>query len=132
MLPIVGARYDTERRILYLDFVTYVCTPWIGFGVVSYDMAAGREIARGSSYGFDAAAAGGYQVGASWHRFGIGFVWAWKDGRPWIETTDWGGGPSSDLQVDPQRRRVYQLAPWPSPRVRQRRNGPRAGEWPWP
>jgi len=109
-LPIVGARYDSARQILYADFVSYVCTPWIGFSIVSYDMAAGREIARGGSYLFDVVAAGGYQYGASWHRFGIGFVWAWKDGRPWVETADWSGGPGSALQADSQRRRLYQAA----------------------
>jgi hypothetical protein len=45
-LPIKWATYDSARRILYLDFETYVCTPWISDTLLSYDMASGAEIAR--------------------------------------------------------------------------------------
>lgn len=106
-LPIERATYDTNRRILYLDFITYTCTPWIGHTLVSYDMTADKEIIREGMFPFQATAFDGYLYGTSWHRFGIGSHWAWREGEPWIGSTDWGGSIST-FQVDPARQRLYE------------------------
>jgi photosystem II stability/assembly factor-like uncharacterized protein/tetratricopeptide (TPR) repeat protein len=108
-LSIARAWYDAGQRLLYLDFVTYVCTPWVGHTLVSYDMAAGREVARQGLDPFAATASDGYLYGASWHRFGIGSRWAWRAGRPWIESTDWGGAVAGS-QIDTRRQRLYEAA----------------------
>lgn len=108
-LPIEWATYDSVRRILYLDFQTYVCTPWIGHTLVSYDMASGSEIARrGVPPQFSATAFDGYLYGSSWYRMGDGFRWAWRDGRPWFESSDW-SYRTPHFEVDPTRQRLYGL-----------------------
>lgn len=108
-LPIEWATYDSARRILYLDFETYVCTPWFGHTLVSYDMTSGTEIAqRGVSPPFSATAFDGYLYGSSWFRMGDGFRWAWRDGRPWFESSDWSYG-APHFEVDPTRQWLYGL-----------------------
>ena len=57
-LPIVRTFYDQASRLLYLDFATYVCTPYIGYTNVSYDWARGAEIARQGSTPYQGLAAG--------------------------------------------------------------------------
>jgi photosystem II stability/assembly factor-like uncharacterized protein len=108
-LPIEWATYDSAQRILYLDFQTYVCTPWIGHTLVSYDMTSNTEIAqRGVSPPFSATAFDGYLYGSSWYRMGDGFRWAWRDGRPWFESSDW-SYRTPHFEVDPTRQRLYGL-----------------------
>jgi photosystem II stability/assembly factor-like uncharacterized protein len=106
-LSIERALYDPDHRILYLDFLTYVCTPWFGHVIVSYDLDSRSEIARQGVLPFQAIAFDGYLYGTSWHRFGIGTYWAWRDGQPWMGSTDW-SGMLPGFQVDPVRQRLYQ------------------------
>jgi photosystem II stability/assembly factor-like uncharacterized protein len=106
-LSIERGLYDPDRRILYLDFLTYVCTPWFGHIIVSYDLDSRSEIARQGVLPFQAITFDGYLYGTSWHRFGIGDHWAWRDGQPWMGSTDW-SGRSPGFQVDPVRNRLYE------------------------
>jgi hypothetical protein len=108
-LPIEWAAHDGARRILYLDFETYVCTPWIGHTLLSYDMTTDTEIARrGVDSTFSATAFDGYLYGSSWYRMGDGFRWAWRDGQPWFQSSDWSYGVPA-FQVDAKRQRLYGL-----------------------
>lgn len=102
-LPIDAAWYDPAGPILYLDFVTYVCTPWIGYTLLSYDLVTRTVISQTGRLPFMAVAAGGSLYGQDWHRFGIGSRWAW----PGPGSTDWSGMPNG-LAVDPGRARVYE------------------------
>ncbi len=106
-LPIERATYDADQRILYLDFVTYVCTPWFGNTLVSYDLTTGSEIARHETLPFQATPFDGRLYGSSWHRFGLGYRWLWREGQVEFESADWGGGPSS-IQVDVTRQWLYE------------------------
>ncbi len=108
-LPIQDAEYDSRHGILYLEFLTYVCTPWTGYTIVSYDMATGSEIARKHGSGPEAlpVAFDGYLYGSSWYRLGIGYRWALRDGRPWIDVSDWQGG-FARFQVDARRGWLYE------------------------
>ncbi len=106
-LPIERAMYDPDRRILYLDFLTYVCTPWYSHTLVSYDLNSGGEIARQGVLPFQAIPFDGHLYGTDWHRFGIGSHWAWRDGQPEISSTDW-SGRSPGFQVDPVRNWLYE------------------------
>jgi hypothetical protein len=81
VLPIAGSRYDPQARILYLDFVTYSCIPYVGYGIVSYDVAGGKELGRGGGWPFQATAGDGWQFVSSWYRMGGGTLTAWRDGR---------------------------------------------------
>ncbi|MFQ5855935.1 MAG: hypothetical protein ACE5LU_09860 [Anaerolineae bacterium] len=110
-LPIDDAVYDNTRRILYLEFGTFVCTPWTGYTVLSYDMTAGTEIAQkhGPGPGAFPAAFDGNLYGSSWYRMGFGYRWALKDGRLWVESSDWDSG-FARFQVDATRRRLYEAA----------------------
>lgn len=103
--PIEWAAYDASKRILYVSYLSYVCTPWFGFTIISYDMASGREIARSGEYAFQATVANGYLYGSSWHRFGIGYIWAWRDGEPSRRSSDWNTRPY--FAVDQARQRLY-------------------------
>ena len=106
-LPIEWATYDSARRILYLDFETYRCTPWIGHTLLSYDMTSGAEIGRGGvPPQFSATAFDGYLYGSSWFRMGDGHRWAWRDGQPWFESSDWSYGAPA-FAVDAPRQRLY-------------------------
>jgi len=108
-LPIEWALYDSARRIIYLDFITYQCTPWIGHSVMSYDMASSSEIARSavtSSSMSEVSAFDGYLYGTGWYRMGIGYRWAWKDGRPWFVSSDWSNSPG--FVLDTKRGRLYE------------------------
>jgi photosystem II stability/assembly factor-like uncharacterized protein len=111
-LGISWSAYDSTRRLLYLDFVTYWCTPWIGHSVVSYDMSAGVEVARSgvTSRGpGDVVAWQGYLYGVGWYRMGVGYRWAWRDGQPWLSSSYW-TYPEGGLAVDPGRGLLYQGA----------------------
>lgn len=106
-LPIEWTTYDSPRRLLYLSFLTYVCTPWFVETIVSYDLNAGAEIARqGYSAYPKAIAHDGYLYGSSWYRMGVGYRWAWRDGRPWFMSGDWSS--SAALYVDSTRGRLYE------------------------
>ncbi len=106
-LPITNALLDPDRRILYLDFITYVSTPWSTHTLVAYDLESGQELGRGpGSSSYVAAAAGGALYGASWNRMGVSHIWKWRDGRPELFSDNWGGVPMG-LALDPGRGRVY-------------------------
>jgi photosystem II stability/assembly factor-like uncharacterized protein len=105
-LPINRTTYAAEQHILYLDFITYACIPWIGHTIVTYDVQADAEINRQAVLPFQAAAVGDRLYGASWYRFGIGTYWLWREGRPDLATTDWSGAYLR-LAVDRARRRIY-------------------------
>lgn len=106
-LPIVWAEYDSIRRLLYLDFITYSCTPWIGESVVSYDLNAKTQIAQHAVPQPRATAFDGYLYGGGWYRMGTGYRWAWRDGKPWISSEGW-SSPASGLVVDSGRGHIYE------------------------
>lgn len=105
-LPIEWAVYDGARRLLYLNFLTYVCTPWLGETLVSYDLNANAEIARQGVTWSTATASAGELYGSSWYRMGVGYRWAWRDGQPWFESEGWTNSPK--LFVDAARGRLYE------------------------
>ncbi len=107
-LPVMRSFYDPIHRLLYLDFVTYSCIPWIGLTNVSYDMARGVEIARQGSSSYSGLAAGGRFYAMSWYRFGIGTIWTERDGLPGQGSTGWSSG--SAFQLDAGRGKLYQSA----------------------
>jgi photosystem II stability/assembly factor-like uncharacterized protein len=106
-LPIEWTTYDSTRRLLYLSFLTYVCTPWFVETIVSYDLNAGAEIARQGYAAYPQAIAyDGYLYGSNWYRMGVGYRWAWRDGRPWFMSGDWSN--SATLYVDSTRGWLYE------------------------
>jgi photosystem II stability/assembly factor-like uncharacterized protein len=108
-LPIDWAVYDSVDRLLYLGFTTYVCTPWIGQTLVSYDLDARAEITRQGTLPTTATAFDGGLYGSSWYRMGVGYRWAWREGQPWFESEGWTNWPQ--LFVDPTRGRLYESSP---------------------
>ena len=106
-LPIEWAVYDEVRRLLYLDFVTYVCTPWIGETLVSFDMKANAQVAQQGVPLGPASAFNGYLYGSGGYRMGIGYRWAWRDGKPWFVSEGWSN--SARLFVDAPRGRLYEF-----------------------
>jgi photosystem II stability/assembly factor-like uncharacterized protein len=106
-LPIEWVVYDETRRLLYLDFVTYVCTPWIGETLVSFDMKASAQVARQGVPSGPVSALNGYLYGSGWYRMGIGYRWAWRDGKPWFVSEGWNN--SARLFVDAPRGRLYEF-----------------------
>jgi len=109
-LGISWSAYDSARRLLYLDFVTYSCIPWIGHSIVSYDMNKGAEIWRGgvtSRGAEDVAPWDGYLYGIGWFRMGVGYRWMWKDGQSLGASSHW-TYPVAGLAVDAQRGLLYQ------------------------
>jgi photosystem II stability/assembly factor-like uncharacterized protein len=108
-LSIEWSAYDSDRRLLYLGFLTYVCTPWYGETVIAYDLDAGAEVGRSGHMGPPTVtAAAGALYGSHWYRFGIGYRWAWHDGQPDLLSGDWLSAPR--LYVDPTRGRLYEAA----------------------
>jgi hypothetical protein len=107
-LPISWVEYDNGRRILYLDFLTYVCTPWFGDTVVSYDLNARAEIARGGYSYPTATAFDGALYGSSWYRMGVGYRWLWREGQPRFVSADWGN--TARLYVDSTRGWLYEAS----------------------
>ena len=105
-LPIEWAVYDDTRRLLYLNFVTYVCTPWIGETLVSFDMDARTQVAQQGVTLATATASNGSLYGSSWYRMGVGYRWAWRDGQPWFESEGWNN--RANLFVDQGRGRLYE------------------------
>jgi len=109
--PIERVAYDAQRRILHAEFLTYVCTPWTGFTIVSYDVQAREEIGRqrGSGPTGRAIAHHGYLYGSSWYRLGFGSRWAMAEGQPAVESSHWQGG-YADYVLDASRQRLYEPA----------------------
>jgi photosystem II stability/assembly factor-like uncharacterized protein len=110
-LPIQQAVYDAQRRILHLEFLTYVCTPWSGYTIVSHEMDTRKEIGRtgGSGPTARAIAHDGYLYGSSWYRMGFGFRWATYEGQTLAQSSQWQGG-LVDLILDSSRSRLYEAA----------------------
>lgn len=108
-LPIFQSAYDDGHRLLYLGFLTYVCTPWYMQTIVSYDLDEGVEVAREDYPMFPyITAADGYLYGSANWRLGSGSYWAWRDGQPWFEAGDcWGAGSMANFHYDANRGRVY-------------------------
>ena len=48
-LPIQDAVYDEVRRLLYLEFTTHSCIPWIFKTVISFDMNTGVQVGQGTA-----------------------------------------------------------------------------------
>jgi photosystem II stability/assembly factor-like uncharacterized protein len=108
-LSIEWSAYDSDRRLLYLSFLTYVCTPWYGQTVIAYDLDAGAEVGRSGHMGPPTVvAANGALYGSHWYRLGIGYRWAWHDGQPDLLSGDWLGAPR--LYLDATRGRLYEAA----------------------
>jgi len=108
-LSIEWSAYDSDRRLLYLSFLTYVCTPWYGQTVIAYDLNTGVETGRSGHMGPPTvAAANGALYGSHWYRFGIGYRWAWHDGQPDLLSGDWLSAPR--LYVDATRGRLYEAS----------------------
>lgn len=107
--PIEQVAYSAQRRILHAEFLTYVCTPWTGFTIVSYDVEAREEIGRqrGSGPTGKAIAHNGYLYGSSWYRLGFGSRWARAEGQPAVESSHWQGG-YVDYVLDASRQRLYE------------------------
>jgi photosystem II stability/assembly factor-like uncharacterized protein len=106
-LPISLAAYDPDLRLLYLAFHTYVCTPWLGLTIVSYDLSKNAEIARSGSLPLAMTAADGRLFVSSWYRMGFGDRALWRDGQPVLASSDWRGG-ASPLFYDAARGRLYE------------------------
>jgi hypothetical protein len=105
--------FDEEARLLYLSFVDYVCTPWISYMVIVYDLARMSEVARypGVDY-LSGAAVNGRFYAKSRFRLGKTFQWAWLNGQPWLAQMDRGDdfvGGFSGFQVDEGRSRLYEM-----------------------
>jgi photosystem II stability/assembly factor-like uncharacterized protein len=109
---IASAVYDPARNILYPSFVTYVCTPWVNFTIVSHDLNSGERFVAGEGEPpFDAVAHDGRLFGKSWFRLGRTFLWHWRDGRPVASISDDVNDfspSSSGLFVDAGRGLIYE------------------------
>jgi photosystem II stability/assembly factor-like uncharacterized protein len=82
--------WDDRRQILYLSFLSYVCTPWTGYTVRSYDLATGTVLAEESGVSpFAAVATEQGLVMRTFPRLGPGFFRRWQAD---------GGGVVSDEQ----------------------------------
>lgn len=105
--------FDEEARLLYLSLIDYVCTPWVSYTVVVYDMGTMSEVARYPGIDSMSGAVGnGRFYGKSWFRLGKAFQWAWQDGLPWLEQTERGEdfvGAFSGFQVDANRGWLYEM-----------------------
>jgi photosystem II stability/assembly factor-like uncharacterized protein len=110
-LPIQDAVYDAQQRVLHLEFMTYVCTPWSGYALVSYEVDTGEELGRrrGSGPTARATAYDGDMFGSSWYRLGFGHRWAVRDLAPAGESSHWQGG-LVDWTLDSNRQRLYEPA----------------------
>ena len=108
-LPILGAVLDDAANILYLEYLTYVCTPHTGYTIVAYDVNRGEEIDRTGGAGptGQATAYNGVLYGSSWNRMGSGHRWQWQPGQGSVDSADWRSGFAS-LFVDPTRDRLLE------------------------
>jgi hypothetical protein len=105
--------FDEEARLLYMSLVDYVCTPWISYTIVVYDMNSMSEVARYPELDYTSgAAANGRFYGKSWFRMGRTFEWGWQNGQPWLEQRERGEditGAYSGFQVDEGRGWLYEM-----------------------
>jgi hypothetical protein len=105
--------FDEEARLLYMSLVDYVCTPWISYTIVVYDMNSMSEVARYPELDYTSgAAANGRFYGKSWFRMGKTFEWGWQNGQPWLEQRERGEditGAYSGFQVDEGRGWLYEM-----------------------
>jgi hypothetical protein len=105
--------FDEEARLLYLMFIDYICTPWVSYTVIIYDLNTASEVARYPAMDYlKGAAVNGRFYAKSWSQSGQTSQWAWQYGQPWREQTDRGEdlvGGFSDFQVDVRRGRLYEM-----------------------
>lgn len=106
MLPIVDSYFDQARRILYLDYVSYSCIPYVGYTVIAYDVGAGTEIGRWGGSMFEATVFDGRFYANDWYRMGSGTLSTLQDGKPWTTSTNWSSG-AQPLLIDSTRRRLF-------------------------
>ena len=103
------ARYDHLQHILYAQFLTNPCfneSP--SYTIVSYDVASGEPIGQAHGILSNAVLADGrlyYQQGSGDTEIQLT---AWQAGEPWLTLSGWSEAGES-LQLDPTRRRLYQL-----------------------
>ncbi|HOU23325.1 MAG TPA: hypothetical protein PKW05_05845 [Anaerolineae bacterium] len=102
---VAWAAYDPSDQVLYISYLSYVCTPWYGHTIISYNVDTWQELGRSGAYPFHAVAAGGYLYASSWHRFGVGYLWAWLHGQQVWLSSDWSSQPL--FTVDQTRGRLY-------------------------
>lgn len=110
-LPIGRSFFDAEKGLLYLDFVTYSCIPYVGYTLVTFDVAQGKELSQQGTLPYTGLAAGGSFYAMSWNRMGVGTLWTQRAGKPASSTTGWsGGGPfgGGPFQFDTKRGRLLQ------------------------
>ena len=110
-LPIQAAAMDTVSHTLYLEYLTYVCTPWFSHSVVFYDLITWQELGRREGAGGSARflAADGFLYGSSWNRMGSGSRWALRDGQALAASSEWRNGYAV-LCLDTKRQRLYEHA----------------------
>jgi hypothetical protein len=104
---------DPEARLLYMTLIDYVCTPWISYSMVIYNLDTMGEVARYPALDYlSGVAANGRFYGKSWFRMGRSFQWAWQNGQPWLELHERGADQSASLagfQADKNRGWLYEM-----------------------
>ncbi len=110
-LPIQAAALDAISHTLYLEYLTYVCTPWFSHSVISYDLITWQELGRREGAGGSARflAADGFLYGSSWNRMGSGSRWASHAGQELAASSEWRNGYAV-LCLDTKRQRLYEHA----------------------
>jgi len=110
-LPIQAAALDAITHTLYLEYLTYVCTPWFSHSVVSYDLITWQEVGRREGAGGSARflAADGFLYGSSWDRMGSGSRWAMHALQAVASSSEWRDGYAR-LCLDTKRQRLYESA----------------------
>jgi hypothetical protein len=107
---ITGSDYDMVNGKLYLTFITYACTPWVGVTIVVYEAATMTELGRqGAEIRYQAVAFGDNLYGTSVSRLGPASYWAWNEGGTWYQegTSEYGGNPAG-MVADWGRQLVYE------------------------
>ncbi len=111
--PIQQTWFDEESRLLYLTLADYVCTPWVSYTLIVYDLNTMSEVTRYPQIDYmSGVAVNGRFYAKSWFRLGKTFQWAWQNGQPWLEQIDRGEdfvGGFSGFQVDENRGRLYEM-----------------------
>jgi photosystem II stability/assembly factor-like uncharacterized protein len=101
--------YDPAVNRLYLSFITYVCTPWVGVTIVAYDGTTLVEIGRTDvELHHQFAPFDGDVYGTSISRLGPMTRWAWDGETRWHEESGSFEGPATGIVVDPERRLIYE------------------------
>lgn len=107
---ITGSQYDLINGKLYLTFITYVCTPWVGVSIVAYEAATMMEVGRqGAEIRYQAVAFGDNLYGTSVSRLGPASYWAWNENGAWYQegTGAYVGDPAG-MVADWGRQLVYE------------------------